>query len=278
LPLGGTRLELVGIREIALPALSSADVEALVDAQVDPYPSGARLRRVAAARSEGNPFYVEELVRALRDQGRLVLHDGRYELAPEAELAVPPTIAALIAARIDRLPAPARDLLADAATLGVRFPLAHLRALADSERVEEDLGLLERRGLLDRQSDGPVASCAFRHVLTHEVVRGGMLQAERQARHRRAAEMLERLYRGRTQEVADFLGHHWASSDARVRAVPYLVAAADGAVAVGANREAIGHLEATLDLVAQRAVEIPEPALAGLKLRLAGLHFIVGER
>jgi class 3 adenylate cyclase len=278
LGLAGTRLALAGIREIALGALSTADVEALVDAQLDPYPGGPRLRRVAAARSEGNPFFVEELVRAFREQAQLVLDHGRYELAADAEPAVPPTLTALIAARIDRLPPSARDLLADAATLGMRFPLAHLRGLASAGRVEEDLTLLERRGLLDRPHEGPVATGAFRHVLTHEVVLGSMLQADRQARHRRAAEMLERLYRGRTQEVADLLGHHWVSSDARPRAFPYLLAAADGAVAVGANREAIGHLETALGLATQRVAQVPDTTLAGLKLKLAGLHFIVGER
>ena len=166
----------------------------------------------------------------------------------------------------------------NAQTLGMRFPLVHLRGLGDTERVEEDLGLLERRGLLDRDREGPVASCVFRHVLTHEVVLGSLLQADRQARHRRAAEMLERLYRGRTQEVADLVGHHWASSDARPRAFPYLLTAADGAVAVGANREAIGHLETALGLVTQGVAPIPDASLAGLKLKLAGLHFIVGER
>jgi hypothetical protein len=163
-------------------------------------------------------------------------------------------------------------------TLGMRFPLAHLRGLTSAERVEEDLTLLERRGLLDRPHEGPAATGAFRHVLTHEVVLGSMLRSDRQARHRRAAEMLERLYRGRTQEVADLLGHHWVSSDARPRAFPYLLAAADGAVAVGANREAIGHLETALGLATQRVAQVPDTTLAGLKLKLAGLHFIVGER
>lgn len=160
----------------------------------------------------------------------------------------------------------------------MRFPLVHLRAMSDADRVEEDLGLIERRGLLDRQSAGSVATCAFRHVLTHEVIHGGMLQGDRQARHRRAAEMLERLYRSRTHEVSDLLGHHWASSDARARAFPYLLAAADSAVGIGANREAIGNLETALGLVTQRVTQIPDATLDGLKLKLASLHFIVGER
>ena len=132
--------------------------------------------------------------------------------------------------------------------------------------------------LLDRQSEGAVVTCAFRHVLTHEVVHGGLLQGDRQARHRRAAEILERLYRGRTGEVCDLLGNHWIHSDLRARAFPYLLAAADSAVAVEASREAIGHLETALELATGPVVPASEAEIPGLRLKLAGSHFINGER
>ena len=276
LPLAGNKLELAHVHEIALQALSSDDIRALVDAQVDPYPAGERLRRVVTARSEGNPFFVEELVRAFREQGQLVLDHGTYDLLDGAEALVPPTISALIGSRIDRLPPSARQLLADAAALGANFPAVHLRAMHESERFDEDLGLIERRGLLDRRTEGPVTGVAFRHVLTYEVVYGGLLQSDRQLRHRGAAEMLERLYRGRTEEVCDLLGHHWACSDRQARAFPYLLTAADSAVAMGANQEAIGHLEVALALTGDHSM-LKEQAGA-LRLKLAGLHFIVGER
>ncbi len=278
LPLAGSSLELGGVRELPVKALSAEDIRILVDAQVEPYPASERLRRAAAARSEGNPFFVEELVRAFRERGDLVLEQGAYDVRESAEGIVPSTITALISSRIDRLPTSARELLADAAVLGKHFSLAHLRALVSGDRFEEDLAQVERRGFVDRETGGPVAALAFRHVLTQEVAYETLLQADRQARHRRAAEMLERLYRGRTEEVCDQLAHHWAQSDRRGQALPYLLTAADGAVAVGANREAIGHLQAALSLLGE------EPAIAArgqpdaIRLKLAGLHFIVGER
>ena len=87
--------------------------------------------------------------------------------------------------------------------------------------------------------------------------------------------MLERLYRGRTEEVCDQLAHQWAESDRRVRALPYLLTAADGAVAVGANEEAIGYLQAALDLVPQHPAE-RKGEIDAIRLKLAGLHFIAG--
>ena len=90
--------------------------------------------------------------------------------------------------------------------------------------------------------------------------------------------MLERLYRGRAEEVCDHLAHHWLQSDRRARALPYLMTAADGAVSVGANQEAIGHLQSTLALIAEQPDLAPKTQQDTIRLKLAGLHFITGER
>jgi predicted ATPase len=278
LPVAGTGLELAGVREIGLSALGREDIQELVDAQLEPYPASERLRRLVATRAEGNPFYVEELVRVFRDRGDLVLDHGAYDVRESADTAVPPTIHALIAARIDRLPASSRELVADAAVLGQRLPLAHLRALAAHDDFEEDLAQLERRGLLVRETGGPVATLSFRHVLTQEVAYTTLLQADRQSRHRRAAEMLESLYRGRREEVCEQLAYHWLRSDRRVAALPNLLTAAEGAVAIGANREAIGHLQGALDLATEHPEVITAPERDAIRLKLAGLYFVVEER
>ncbi len=276
-PISGSNLELGRIREIFLKPLPPEDIHALVDTQVEPYPASDRLRQVVAARAEGNPFFVEELVRAFREAGDLILEHGVHDLREGADRVIPVTVSALIASRIDRLPASARELLADAAALGREFPLAHLRAMAASDSFDGDLALIERRGFVDRHAHALIGALAFRHVLTQEVAYGSFLQPERQARHRRAAEVLEHLYRGRTEEICDQLAHHWERSDDRARALPYLLATADGAVAVGANREAIGHLHLALSLASEHAAA-DRSQLDAIRLKLAGLHFIVGER
>ena len=277
LPLAGSNVELGRVREVFLKALPLDDIHALVEAQVEPYQASDQLRQTVAARSEGNPFFVEELVRASRERGDLVLDRGVYYVTEGAERVIPSTINALISSRVDRLPVSARELLADAAVLGSQFPLSHLRAFVSFDRFEEDLALVERRGFLDRQAEGLVANLAFRHVLTLEVAYCAMLGSDRQRRHRRAAEVLERLYRGRTEEICDQLAHHWVESDRPFQALPYVLTAADGAVAVGANQEAISHSQVALRL----ATEYPEEGKGqadAIRLKLAGLHFIVGER
>ena len=277
LPLAGTRLEVAGVREIRLRSLASEDIQALVDAQLDPYPAREGLRRAVAERAQGNPFYVEELMRAFRERGDLVLTDGAYDLSEAAAVLVPPSLHALIAARIDRLPPSARELIADAAVLGKRFLLAHLRALTPGEKFDEDLAQLERRGLLDPEAGGGIAMLSFHHVLTQEVAYGALLQADRKARHQRAAETIEALYRGRTEEVCDQLAHHWARSDLPVTALPYLMTAAEGAVSMGANQEAISHLQDALELTSAHPDAVSPLQRDAIRLKLAGLHFVVGE-
>jgi class 3 adenylate cyclase len=278
LPLAGSRLEVAVVREIRLRSLESDDIAALVDAQLDPYPARERLHRAVAERAQGNPFYAEELVRAFRERGDLVLADGAYDLTADAAAVVPPTLHALIAARIDRLSPSARDLIADAAVLGKRFLLAHLRALTPGEQFDEDLALLERRGLLDQEAGGDIAMMSFHHVLTQEVAYGTLLQADRKTRHGRAAETIESLYRGRTEEVCDQLAHHWVRSDRAIAALPYLLTAADGAVLMGANLEAISHLQSALELATAHADAVRPQQRDAIRLKLAGLHFVVGER
>ena len=272
----GTKLEIDGVREIVLSALPTADVYALVDSQLEPYAATDGLRRSVAQRSEGNPFYVEELIRNFRERGELVLERGAYDLRPSAEHTVPPTISALIASRIDRLPESARELLADAAALGKEFPLACLRMLSRPDHFEDDLSQIERRGFLDRQAGGSVETLAFRHVLTQEVAYGALMQSDRQVRHRRAAIMLEALYQGRTNEICDQLAHHWLVSDRPAQALSYLTEAGEAAVAIGSNREAIEHLQAALRLCGGQP-GADQAQVAAIRLKLAGLHFISGE-
>jgi len=85
-------------------------------------------------------------------------------------------------------------------------------------------------------------------------------------------------YRGRTEEVCDQLAHHWARSDRPVAALPYLVTAANGAVGIGANQEAITHLQSALELTTHEPGAVTAQQRDAIRFKLAGLHFVVGER
>ena len=175
------------------------------DAGLDP------LKQLLIARTGGNPFFLEESVRTLVETGALAGERGRYRAARAlASIQVPATVQAILAARIDRLPALEKRLLQSASVIGKDVPLALLRAL--EEAPEEDL----RRGLAHLQSAEfiyetslfPDLEYTFKHALTHEVAYGALLFEQRKVLHARLVSVIERMTPGRLAEQVDRLAHH----------------------------------------------------------------------
>src|SRR5205823_6490608 len=142
------------------------------------------------SRTEGTPFFLEESVRSLVEDGALVGERGAYRLAGTlAAVRVPSTVKAVLAARIDRLPPDQKRLLQIAAVIGKDVPDALLRAVAG--RADDDLhhGLsaLQAAEFLYEASLFPELEYTFRHALTHEVAYSSLLQEPRRALHARVA-------------------------------------------------------------------------------------------
>jgi predicted ATPase len=157
-------------------------------------------------RTEGNPFFLEESVRTLVETKALVGQQGAYALAmPLQALYIPATVQAVLAARIDRLPAEEKSLLQSAAVIGkdVAFPILH--AIADLPEEELRRGLLHLRTaeFLYETSLFPDLEYTFRHALTHDVVYQSLLQDRRRALHSRIVESMEQLYRNPSASVRD---------------------------------------------------------------------------
>jgi class 3 adenylate cyclase/tetratricopeptide (TPR) repeat protein len=182
-------------------------LEALVgaDAGLDP------LKQLLIARTGGNPFFLEESVRTLVETGALAGERGSYRaVRPLSSIQVPATVQAILAARIDRLPALEKRLLQSASIIGKDVPLALLQAL--EEMPEEEL----RRGLAHLQSAEfiyetslfPDLEYTFKHALTHEVAYGALLNEQRKALHARLVSVIERMTPGRLAEQLDRLAHH----------------------------------------------------------------------
>jgi DNA-binding NtrC family response regulator/predicted ATPase len=210
----------------------------------------APLRPLLLARSEGNPFFLEESVRNLVDDGVLAGDRGAYRLvkAPEA-IDVPGTVQAILAARIDRLPLDDKDLLQTAAVVGTEVPVAVLAAVSGRtvDALADGLARLQAAEFLYETSLVPDAAYTFKHALTHDVTYGSLLPDRQRALHVRIGEAIETLYPERLAEHVERLAHHAVQGETWEKAVVYLRQA--GAKAFGrlANREAAAHLERALD-------------------------------
>jgi class 3 adenylate cyclase/tetratricopeptide (TPR) repeat protein len=215
--------------QLPLLPLSAAAVGELLGSLLGADPSLGDLDERIQAHTGGNPFFVEESVRALADSGVLLGGAGHYRLAaPLERLAIPPTVQAVLAARIDRLPEREKRLLGTAAVIGKRVPKLLLERVAALQEAElaEALHALVAAELLYEEALYPEAVYAFAHPLTQEVAYGAQLGEPRRRSHAAVARALEGLDGNRLDERAALLAHHWERADDRLAAARWHARAA----------------------------------------------------
>jgi class 3 adenylate cyclase/tetratricopeptide (TPR) repeat protein len=209
------------------------------------------------SRSEGNPLYVEELLRSLVESGDIVCDEiaCRWEAARSAaEISVPNSLHGVIVARMDRLPRETRRILRLASVIGQVFARRMLEAIVTEEQrngLDTHLLILQRAQMIRERAGVPEPEYTFKHVLIQETAYSGLLRRECRAIHRRVAQALERLYPDHIEELVDLLAHHWGRAeepDAK-RAVAYRLRAGDQARIAYANEEAIAHFRQALELI-----------------------------
>ena len=221
-------------------------------------------------RTEGNPFFLEESVRALIETKALVGERGAYRLAKVlTDIQIPPTVQSILAARIDRLSPQEKRLLQSAAVIGKDVPVALLAALSErpEEEMRQGLAQLQAAELLYEVSLLPDLEYTFKHALTHEVTYGGLLQERRRALHARIVDAMETLYSEHLGEHVERLAHHAVQGEAWTKAVTYLRQAGRKAIAQSAYHHGVARFEQALALLA-KLPENPETLGQAIDLRL----------
>ena len=229
--------------QIRLDVLPPASADDLLRGLLGPDPALDRLKEMLMARTEGNPLFLEECVRALVETGALAGEPGARQLArPVESLEVPVTVQAILAARIDRLPAAEKRLLQAASVVGKDVSLELLQAVADvgSEDLPLRLEHLRAAEFLYEARLFPDPEYTFTHALTHEVAYGSLLQDRRRDLHARIARAIESLTQERRADQVERLAHHSVRGELWDLAMTYLREAAHKALARSAHREAIG--------------------------------------
>ena len=207
------------------------------------------LRALLAARTEGNPLFLEESVRSLVENGLLMGERGAYRLSgPLAAIRVPATVQAVLAARIDRLPPDEKALLQTAAVIGKDVPGALLLAIADGaeDEMRRRLAALQAAEFLYEAALFPELEYTFKHALTHEVAYGSLLRERRRELHARIVDAIERLYADRLAEHVERLAAHALRGEVWETAVAFSRQAGTKAVTRSAHREAISWFEQAL--------------------------------
>ena len=208
------------------------------------------LQQILIARTEGNPFFLEESVHTLVETKALVGERGAYRLAkPIESIQVPATVQAVLAARIDRLPPEEKHLLQSASVIGKDVPFLLLEAIVEEtdERLRQRLAHLQAAEFIYETSLFPDLEYTFKHALTHEVAYGSLLQERRRVLHARIVEAIERLYPDRLAEQVERLAHHAFRGEMWDKTVAYLHEAGRKAAARSAYKEAASYFEQALE-------------------------------
>jgi tetratricopeptide (TPR) repeat protein len=198
-------------------------------------------------RAEGNPFYVEEIIRTLIDQQAIIRDpdNEQWQLAQEVDLrTIPDTLQEIIMARVDRLTEDSRQTLQLASVIGRNFRHDVLAWLSTAARLvarlDASLVALQRAELVRERRRLPELEYGFKHVMIRDVAYESLLVRDRRLYHSLVAQHLEDLYLGqKREEVYELLAHHYRLSDEREKALVYLIKAGDKARAAYANPEAI---------------------------------------
>jgi len=238
--------------QIALPALGAGDSGALIRS----VPRKSALTQDAmdhvVRRAQGNPFFLEELAFTYPGDGREVV-------------AIPDTVQAVIAARVDRLPAREKRLLQIAAVVGARIPLSLLERVdgLDAAARRESLMHLQQTELLYERHSAPDPVFAFKHALTQDVAYLGLVAKARRKIHQDIADVLARDFPKRVDERPEILARHLTEAGRKREAIAHWRAAGRQAAARATGIEAVAHYEAALSLIDR---EPAEDALAEIKL------------
>jgi class 3 adenylate cyclase/tetratricopeptide (TPR) repeat protein len=237
------------------------------------------LRDLIIRKAEGNPFFLEEVLKSLLEVGALRQRDGRYVLTKHvSEIYVPDTVQDVIMARIDRLEDVPKRALQLASVIGREFTVRLLERISDVQaqldRFLQELKVLE---FIYERSFYPELAYMFKHALTHDVAYNSLLVQRRKELHRLIAMAIEEVYAERLPESYEMLAYHYERGEVWEKALEYLVKAGHKAQQAYANQEALDHYSRALDMC-ERLGEAVEPATRmTIYAGKGAVHFLLSE-
>ena len=238
--------------QLRLDPLGKESAEEMLSARVGDSPELAPLKQLVLGRTQGNPLFIEELIEALFDEGVLVRNGTVTLTKPLGQLKIPPTVQGILAARIDRLPPEAKELLQTLAVIGMHFSLALARAVVQQppEQLDRLLSYLQAGEFVYEQPTADV-EYEFKHALTHDEAYKSLLTDRRMLLHERTGQAIEALYHERLEDHYADLAYHYGSSNNAAKTIEYLRLAGGQAVDRGAYAQALANVEPAVKLIEQ---------------------------
>lgn len=238
--------------EIKLDPLSNESSQELINSLLTISELPSSLRDLILQKAEGNPFFVEEVVRTLIERGVVVRDEGGSKWVATKDIEgvfIPDNLQALLTARIDRLSSEVRRTLQYASVIGRSFYYRVLQLISDMEAdLNKHLNTLQRVELIREAAREPEMEYIFRHELTRDAAYKTILRRQRKKFHLEVGNAIESLFPERTEEFASRLAFHFEQGGDREKAQQYYTMAGDSAAKLYANAEAVKHYSRALDL------------------------------
>jgi class 3 adenylate cyclase/tetratricopeptide (TPR) repeat protein len=236
--------------EIVLSPLSAADSDTLVAHLLVIGDRFERVHELILQKAEGNPFFLEEVLRSLVEQRAVTWDEGAARWRPTAflgEITIPDTVQGVIAARLDRLADEAKEALKLASVVGRSFLYRVLRAISDAaDKLDRGLTELRTLELIHERAPAAELEYIFKHALIQETTYASILVARRKDLHERVGACIENLFPERLEEFYGLLAYHFARAENWEKAQEYLFRAGDQAGRLAADAEALAHYQQAL--------------------------------
>jgi predicted ATPase len=232
-------------QSILLEPLQDEQTEALLANLLGVKDMPKNVRDMIVERADGNPFFIEELIRSLIETKQIVRENSHWRTVnEEANVSLPGTLRGVLGARIDRLPAQTKYILQNAAVIGRSFDLRVLKRLTSlNGSFDSQIQYLREASLVEPFRE----EYAFRHVLIQEAAYDSILIKKRVELHQRIAETLAELHANRMEEFAPLIAYHFYSAQDE-RSLKYDILAAEKAARLYANAEAATHFGRALEV------------------------------
>jgi tetratricopeptide (TPR) repeat protein len=212
-------------------------------------------------RADGNPFFIEEVVRSFIDQGGVVLKDGAYEVTEKiGTMVIPHTINDVLMARIDMLEEKTRDLVKLASVIGRNFFYRILAEVADTIKdVDDRLSYLRDIQLIRERKRMEEVEYLFKHALAQEAAYQSILSEKRKELHLRIANSIQNVFKERLHEFYGMLAYHYSCGENESKAEEYMIKAGEEALRSSASIEALNYYQEALRLYLKKHGETGDP-------------------
>lgn len=234
--------------QLNLKELSREESLELVKTMLDIEGMPEELEQLILKKSQGNPFFVEEVVKSLIEQKAVTEQDGRWQISGSdvSHINIPDTVQGVIMSRIDRLPPETREVLQISSVIGREFDHGLLRDIFP-KKVDTDFHLNSLRSL-DLVLSEKEGSYYFKHIMTQEVAYDSLPFSRRRELHNNIADRIESVNQEKIEDVLELLSHHYYRAQNWEPAFFYSVEAGDKAKKAYANQEALAHYDRALEV------------------------------